>query len=107
LPGHTSFWIEFVEGESLLLWLNLNGIASASGSACASNMMAADESALKASHVLTAVGLPSDICSGSICFSLGKDNTIEEVDHVLEVMPGIVKKLMEMSPLYEKAGKSS
>lgn len=107
LPGHTSFWIEFVEGESLLLWLNLNGIASASGSACASNMMAADESALKASHVLTAVGVPSDICSGSICFSLGKDNTIEEVDHVLEVMPGIVKKLMEMSPLYEKAGKSS
>jgi cysteine desulfurase len=106
LPGHASFWIEFVEGESLLLWLNLNGIASASGSACASNMMAADETGLKASHVLTAVGVPPDICSGSIAFSLGKDNTMEEVEHVLTVIPGIVKRLMEMSPLYEKSGKS-
>ncbi|MCX5811591.1 MAG: cysteine desulfurase family protein [Proteobacteria bacterium] len=105
LPGHASFWIEFVEGESLLLWLNLNGIASASGSACASNMMAADETGLKASHVLTAVGVPPEICSGSISFSLGKDNTMEEVEYVLSVIPGIVKRLMEMSPLYEKARK--
>jgi cysteine desulfurase len=68
LPGHASFWIEFVEGESLLLWLNLNGIASASGSACASNMMAVDETDLRASHVLTAVGVPPEICSERFYF---------------------------------------
>lgn len=106
LPGHVSFWIEFVEGESLLLWLNLNRIASASGSACASNMMAADETGLKASHVLTAVGVPPEICSGSISFSLGKDNSMKEVKYVLSIVPSIVKQLMEMSPLYEKTGKS-
>lgn len=100
LPGHVSFWIEFVEGESLLLWLNLNSIASASGSACASNMMAVDETGLKASHVLTAVGVPPEICHGSITFSLGKDNTSEEVEHLLYVIPGIVKRLRDMSPLY-------
>jgi cysteine desulfurase len=102
LPGHVSFWIEFVEGESLLMWLNLNGIASASGSACASNMMAVDETGLKASHVLTAVGVPPDICHGSITFSLGKDNTMEDVEHALSVIPGIVKRLRDMSPLYEE-----
>ena len=91
LPGHVSFWIEFVEGESLLMWLNLNGIASSSGSACASNLMAADETGLKASHVLTAIGVPPEICHGSITFSLGKENTVEEVDHVLAVLPGIVQ----------------
>lgn len=100
LPGHVSFWIEFVEGESLLLWLNLNSIASASGSACASNMMAVDETGLKASHVLTAVGVPPEICHGSITFSLGKDNTMDEVEHLLSVIPGIVKRLRDMSPLY-------
>jgi len=100
LPGHVSFWIEFVEGESLLLWLNLNSIASASGSACASNMAAVDETGLKASHVLTAVGVPPEICHGSITFSLGKDNTMDEVEHLLSVIPGIVKRLRDMSPLY-------
>ena len=102
LPGHVSFWIEFVEGESLLMWLNLNGIASSSGSACASNLMAADETGLKASHVLTAIGVPPEICHGSITFSLGKESTLEEVDHVLAVLPGIVTKLRDMSPLYAK-----
>ena len=103
LPGHVSFWIEFVEGESLLLWLNLNGIASASGSACASNVLAPDESGLKASHVLTAVGVPPEICHGSIAFSLGRENTEAEVDFTLSTLPGIVEKLREMSPLYQKA----
>jgi len=102
LPGHVSFWIEFVEGESLLLWLNLNGIAASTGSACASNVLAADETGLKASHVLTAVGVPPEICHGSITFSLGRENTEEEVDYVLSVMPTIVDRLREMSPLYEK-----
>jgi cysteine desulfurase len=105
LPGHVSFWIEFVEGESLLLWLNLNGIAASTGSACASNVLAADETGLKASHVLTAVGVPPEICHGSITFSLGRKNTEEEVDYVLSVMPTIVDRLREMSPLYEKARK--
>jgi len=103
LPGHVSFWIEFVEGESLLLWLNLNGVAASTGSACASNVLAADETGLKASHVLTAVGVPPEICHGSITFSLGRDNTEEEVDYTLSVMPTIVDRLREMSPLYEKA----
>lgn len=103
LPGHVSFWIEFVEGESLLLWLNLNGIASASGSACASNVLAADETGLKASHVLTAVGVPPEICHGSIAFTLGRENTEAEVDFTLSVLPGIVERLREMSPLYQKA----
>ncbi len=102
LPGHVSFWIEFVEGESLLLWLNLNGIASASGSACASNVLAPDETGLKASHVLTAVGVPPEICHGSISFSLGPENTEAEVDFTLSTLPGIVEKLREMSPLYQK-----
>jgi cysteine desulfurase len=105
LPGHVSFWIEFVEGESLLLWLNLNGIAASTGSACASNVLAADETGLKASHVLTAVGVPPEICHGSITFSLGRESTEEEVDYVLSVMPTIVDRLREMSPLYEQAKK--
>lgn len=106
LPGHVSFWIEFVEGESLLLWLNLNGIASSSGSSCSSNILATDETDLKASHVLTAIGIPAEICHGSITFSLGKDNTIDEVNHVLAVLPDIVKRLRDMSPLYEQFLKS-
>lgn len=102
LPGHVSFWIEFVEGESLLLWLNLNGIASASGSACASNVLATDEGGLKASHVLTAVGVPPEICHGSITFSLGKDNTDADVDYALSTIPSIVQNLRQMSPLYQR-----
>jgi cysteine desulfurase len=106
LPGHVSFWIEFVEGESLLLWLNLNGVASSSGSACSSNLMAADETGLKASHVLTAIGVPPEICHGSITFSLGKENTMEEVEHVVAVMPDIVERLRAMSPLYDQFKKT-
>ena len=105
LPGHVSFWIEFVEGESLLLWLNLNGVAASTGSACASNVLAADETGLKASHVLTAVGVPPEICHGSITFSLGRDSTREEVEYVVSLLPTIVDRLREMSPLYEQAKK--
>ncbi|ODS33294.1 MAG: iron-sulfur cofactor synthesis protein NifS [Candidatus Scalindua rubra] len=74
LPGHVSFWISFAEGESLVLFLNYNGIAIASGSACSSPD-------LQASHVLTAIGVPPDVCHGSITVSLGKDNTEEDVDY--------------------------
>ncbi len=109
LPGHVSFWVEHVEGESLLLLLNMNGVMASSGSACSSNLKGKDESELVASHVLTAVGVPTDICAGSITFSLGKYNTEEEVDYVVSIMPGIVKKLLAMSPSYEdyKKGEES
>jgi len=100
LPGHLSFWIEYVEGESLLLWLATNGVCAASGSACSSNIKGEDEDDLSSSHVLTAIGVPPEICHGSICFSLGKESTAEEVDFVIGVMPGIVRRLWEMSPLY-------
>lgn len=109
LPGHVSFWVEHVEGESLLLLLNINGVMASSGSACSSNLKGKDESELVASHVLTAVGVPTDICAGSITFSLGKYNTEKEVDYVVSIMPGIVEKLLAMSPSYEdyKKGKES
>jgi cysteine desulfurase len=106
LPGHVSFWVEHVEGESLLLFLNMNGVMASSGSACSSNLKGKDESDLRASHVLTAVGVPTDICSGSITFSLAKYNTEDEVDYVLSVMPGIVERLLAMSPSYEDYKKS-
>jgi cysteine desulfurase len=100
LPGHLSFWIEFVEGESLLMMLARKGICAASGSSCSSNIKGEDESDLSASHVLTAIGVPPEICHGSICFSLGKVNTEEEVDFVISTLPGLVEKLWSMSPLY-------
>lgn len=100
LPGHVSFWVEFAEGESLLLFLNVHGVMAASGSACSSNLKGRDEEDLIASHVLRAIGVPSDICTGSITFSMGKGNTEQEVDHVLSVLPGIVTRLWEMSPTY-------
>ncbi|MDR2884772.1 MAG: cysteine desulfurase [Deferribacteraceae bacterium] len=102
LPGHVSFWIEFVEGESLLMWYALNNIYAASGSACSSNILAHDEEDLVASHVLTAVGVPTDICAGSMMFSMSKYTTKEDVDKVLEVTPGIVNKLTAMSPHYNR-----
>lgn len=100
LPGHVSFWVEFAEGESLLLFLNVHGVMAASGSACSSNLKGRDEEDLVASHVLRAIGVPSDICTGSITFSMGKGNTEQEVDEVLSVLPGIVRRLWEMSPTY-------
>jgi cysteine desulfurase len=100
LPGHVSFWIEFAEGESLLLFLQVKGIIAASGSACSSNMLAQDEEELIHSHVLAAVGVPTNICSGSITFFLGKDNKEEEVDYVIEEFPKIVDRLWSMSPAY-------
>jgi len=93
LPGHVSIAVQFVEGESMLMLLNMKGIAASSGSACTSR-------ALKASHVLTSIGLAHEIAHGSLVFSLGKKNTREEIDYVLEKLPPIVKRLRDMSPLY-------
>jgi cysteine desulfurase len=100
LPGHVSFWVEHIEGESLLLFLNMKGVMASSGSACSSNLKGRDEEDLVASHVLTAIGVPSDICAGSITFSLAKYNTEDEVDYVISIMPGIVERLLAMSPSY-------
>ncbi len=100
LPGHASFCIEFIEGESMLMLLNNRGVAVSSGSACTSR-------ALKASHVLIAMGIPHELTQGSLLFSFGMENTPEDVDYVLEVMPPIVDKLRQMSPLYSKFIKTS
>jgi len=100
LPGHASFCVEFIEGESMLMLLNSKGIAVSSGSACTSR-------ALKASHVLIAMGLSHEIAQGSILFTLGIDNTNQDIDYVLEVMPSIVDRLRQMSPLYAKFTKTS
>jgi cysteine desulfurase len=100
LPGHASFCVEFIEGESMLMLLNSKGIAVSSGSACTSR-------ALKASHVLIAVGLSHEIAQGSILFTLGIDNTDQDMDYVLETMPPVVDRLRQMSPLYAKFTKTS
>lgn len=105
LPGHVSFWVEYIEGESLLLWYSLNGIYGASGSACSSNILADDENDLAASHVLTAVGVPNDICAGSMTFSLSKYIEESDIDKVLEVTPTIINRLCEMSPAFNKNNK--
>lgn len=102
LPGHVSFWVEYIEGESLLMWFAIKGVFAASGSACSSNILAEDEEDLAASHVLTAIGVPNDICAGSLTLSMSKYNTDADVDHVLAVMPEIVQKLCEMSPAYQR-----
>jgi len=100
LPGNASFCVEFIEGESMLMLLNSQGVAVTSGSACTSR-------ALKASHVLIAMGLSHEIAQGSVLFTFGIDNTEEDVDYVLEVMPPIVERLRQMSPLYAKFTKKS
>lgn len=95
LPNNTSFCFEFIEGESLLLNLDLKGVAGSSGSACSSG-------SLEPSHVLLAIGLTHEIAHGSLRLSLGEVNTPEDVDYVLQVLPEIVDRLRQMSPLYEK-----
>jgi len=101
LPGHVSFWHRFIEGESLLLHLNMKGVMAASGSACSSNLKGADERDLRASHVLTAVDVPEEYCSGSISFSLDYSNNEHEIEYVIKIMPEIVRRLEAMSPVYE------
>ena len=91
LPHHLSLIVHLIEGEAMLLRLDLMGIETASGSACVSL-------ALKQSHVLFAIGVPKEVANGSIVFSFGRDNTEEDVDYVLEEFPKTVKLLRELSP---------
>jgi cysteine desulfurase len=98
LPSNVSVAIAFVEGESLVLSLDMEGIACATGSACTSQ-------SLEPSHVLIGIGLSHELAHGTLRFSLGRHTTEEDVDHVLAVLPGIVARLRAMSPLYQKEKK--
>jgi len=95
LPNNVNISFEGVEGESILLNLDMEGIAASTGSACSS-------SSLEPSHVLLSIGLTHEFAHGSVRFTMGKQTTRDELDHVVEVLPGIVKKLRAMSPLYKK-----
>ncbi len=95
LPGNANVSFRFIEGEGLLLNLDLKGICASSGSACTSG-------SLDPSHVLLAIGLPHEIAHGSLRISIGKNNTKEEIDYVIENLVEIVGRLREMSPLWEE-----
>ncbi len=94
LPGNVNFSFEFIEGESLLIMLDMKGICASSGSACTSG-------SLEPSHVLLATGLPHEKAHGSLRLTLSMENTEKEIDYVVDCIKDIVKKLREMSPLYE------
>ncbi len=95
LAGNVNFSFEFIEGESLLMLLEKEGILASSGSACTSG-------SLDPSHVLLAIGLPHEKAHGSLRISLDyEENTLEQMDHLIRVLPGIVEKLRDLSPLYE------
>jgi len=93
LPNTLNVSFEFIEGESLILYLDLKGIAASTGSACTSG-------SLEPSHVLMAMGVPPEIAQGSIRFSLGRDNQKEDIDYTVEKLVEIVARLREMSPLF-------
>ncbi len=95
LPGNSNISFRFIEGEGLLLNLDLKGICASSGSACTSG-------SLDPSHVLLAIGLPHEIAHGSLRVSIGKYNTKEEIDYLIENLMEIVTRLREMSPLWER-----
>ena len=94
LPNNVNFSFRFVEGESLLIMLDMKGICASSGSACTSG-------SLDPSHVLLAIGLPHEIAHGSLRMTLGEDTTKEDVDTVVDALKEIVQNLRNMSPLYE------
>ena len=95
LPNNVNFSIRYIEGESILLMLDINGIAASSGSACTSG-------SLDPSHVLLAMGLTHEVAHGSLRLTLSEFSTEEEVDYVLDLLPQIVQRLRDMSPLYPK-----
>lgn len=95
LPGIVNVSIEGIEGESLLLMLDMNGICASSGSACTSG-------SLDPSHVLLSLGLKHEVAHGSLRLSINEETTDEDVDYILEVVPKVVKRLREMSPLWER-----
>jgi cysteine desulfurase len=99
LPNNANFAFRYIEGESMLLMLDMKGIGASSGSACTSG-------SLDPSHVLLAIGLPHEVAHGSLRVTFGNDNTEADVDRLLEALPPIVSRLRDMSPLYEDFVKS-
>jgi cysteine desulfurase len=95
LPNNANLRFSYIEGESLILGLDMNGIQVSSGSACTSKT-------LEPSHVLTAIGLPHEVAHGSLVFTMGKQNSEEDVNYILEVLPDVVKRLRALSPLTPK-----
>ena len=100
LPNTTNIAFEYIEGEGILLLLNRAGIACSSGSACTSG-------SLEPSHVLSAMNIPYTAAHGAIRFSFSRDNTDEDVDRVLEVMPGVVEQLRSLSPFWKSGGQAA
>jgi cysteine desulfurase len=100
VPNTTNIYFDYIEGEALIIALDLKGLAVSTGAACSSG-------AIEPSHVLTAMGLPPERARASIRFSLGKQNTAEEVDFVLGLIPETVARLRDLSPVYRKAALSS
>ncbi len=95
LPNNVNFSIRFIEGESILLMLDINGIAASSGSACTSG-------SLDPSHDLLAMGLSHEVAHGSLRLTLSEFTTEREIDYVWYVLPKVVQRLRDMSPLYHK-----
>ena len=95
LPGNLNVSIKYIEGESILLMLDLNGICASSGSACTSG-------SLDPSHVLLAIGLPHEIAHGSLRITFGRENTKEDVEYFVETLKATVERLRDMSPLWKK-----
>ena len=94
LPGNVNFSFEFIEGEGILLMLDMLGIAASSGSACTSG-------SLDPSHVLMAIGLPHEIAHGSLRLTIGDFTTEEDIDYIIEKLPPVIERLRMMSPLYD------
>ena len=98
LPGLVNVGFEFIEGESMLMWLDMAGICASTGSACSS-------ASLDPSHVLLATGVPHEKAHGSLRLSISKDTTDEDIDYIVENVAPIVEKLRNMSPLWEEVVK--
>ena len=94
LPNNANFCFRFIEGESMLILLDQNGICGSSGSACTSG-------SLDPSHVLLAIGLPHEIAHGSLRLTLSDETTVEEIDFTVDKLKEIIQRLRSMSPLYE------
>ena len=100
LPGNVNIGFEFIEGESMLLWLDIAGICASTGSACSS-------ASLEASHVLLAMGVPHEKAHGSVRLSISHETTDEDIDYIIETLPPIIEKLRNMSPLWEDVVKKN